>query len=72
MLNSWRADYPDPPSFGRQGFVHTIQPIGETGYDDLYSMNTQSGSQVSPLHQFQFSLDEKQLTTIDSGMVSVM
>ncbi|KAK5045501.1 hypothetical protein LTR84_009119 [Exophiala bonariae] len=45
ILQSWRTDYPDPPSFGRKGFEHTIQPVSESAYDDLYNMNTQSGSQ---------------------------
>ncbi|OAL25071.1 hypothetical protein AYO22_04948 [Fonsecaea multimorphosa] len=44
---SWRVDYPSPPAFGRQKFKHTISPLGDTGFDDLYDMNTQSGSQVS-------------------------
>ncbi|KAI1609818.1 hypothetical protein EDD37DRAFT_378960 [Exophiala viscosa] len=42
---NWPAEFPNPPAFGRQGFKHTIQPIGPSGFDDLYDMNTQSGSQ---------------------------
>ncbi|KIW91969.1 uncharacterized protein Z519_06951 [Cladophialophora bantiana CBS 173.52] len=42
---NWRADLPNPPAFGRQKFKHTISPLGEAGFDDLYDMNTQSGSQ---------------------------
>ncbi|KIX98790.1 uncharacterized protein Z520_05251 [Fonsecaea multimorphosa CBS 102226] len=42
---NWRVDYPSPPAFGRQKFKHTISPLGDTGFDDLYDMNTQSGSQ---------------------------
>ncbi|KAK4560868.1 hypothetical protein LTR86_005448 [Recurvomyces mirabilis] len=45
MDHSWRADLPNPPAFGRQKFKHTISPLGEAGFDDLYDMNTQSGSQ---------------------------
>lgn len=32
--------------FSRETFKHTIKPLGEHGFDDLYDMNTQSGSQV--------------------------
>ncbi|TKA30303.1 hypothetical protein B0A54_15381 [Friedmanniomyces endolithicus] len=39
------ADLPNPPMYGREPFKHTIKPLGETGNDDLYEMNTQSGSQ---------------------------
>ncbi|KAK4959246.1 hypothetical protein LTR10_004048 [Elasticomyces elasticus] len=39
------ANLPDPPMYGRERFKHTIKPLGETGNDDLYEMNTQSGSQ---------------------------
>lgn len=44
---SWRADYPNPPGFGRESFKHKIKSLGPAGNDDLYDMNTQSGSQVS-------------------------
>ncbi|KAF2168749.1 hypothetical protein M409DRAFT_65167 [Zasmidium cellare ATCC 36951] len=40
-----RADLPDPPVFGRERFKHTIKPLGGPGNDDLYELNTQSGSQ---------------------------
>lgn len=38
---------PNPPAFGRAGFVHKIKPLQENLiYDDLYeSLNTQSGTQ---------------------------
>jgi len=41
----WEAGLPDPPTFLREPFKHTIKPLGATGHDDLYEMNTQSGSQ---------------------------
>ena len=44
---SWSAFLPNPPAFGRQPFGFKILPIGEQGNDDIYDMNTQSGSQVS-------------------------
>ena len=43
--DSLRADLPDPPVFGRERFKHTIKPLGGPGNDDLYELNTQSGSQ---------------------------
>ncbi|KAK5117529.1 hypothetical protein LTR62_004951 [Meristemomyces frigidus] len=43
----WRVDLPNPPAFGRQAFKHTISPLGEAGFDDLYELNTQSGSQLT-------------------------
>ena len=47
-IKSLRYDLPDPPVFGREPFKHTIKELaGGQGYDDLYNMNTQSGSQVS-------------------------
>jgi len=46
VINSLPADLPNPPMYGREPFKHTIKPLGETGNDDLYEMNTQSGSQV--------------------------
>lgn len=72
MLRSWRADYPNPPSFGRQEFRHNIQTIGETGYDDFYNMNTQSGSQVSIYNTCRSALLYNQLTAVDSGTVFAM
>jgi hypothetical protein len=44
---SWEAGLPDPPTFLREPFKHTIKPLGAAGHDDLYEMNTQSGSQAS-------------------------
>jgi len=41
----WEAGLPDPPTFLREPFKHTIKPLGPSGHDDLYEMNTQSGSQ---------------------------
>lgn len=43
---SWRADLPNPPVFGRDPFKHTIKQLSDSVFDDLYDMNTQSGSQV--------------------------
>lgn len=43
---SWRADLPNPPVFGREPFKHTIKQVTDQVFDDLYDMNTQSGSQV--------------------------
>lgn len=53
LIDSWslRYDLPDPPVFGREPFKHTIKELaGGLGYDDLYSLNTQSGSQVGQSH----------------------
>jgi hypothetical protein len=37
---------PKTPAFGREVFQHKIKPLGSgVGYDDLYIMNTQSGTQ---------------------------
>ncbi|OQU99466.1 hypothetical protein CLAIMM_05096 [Cladophialophora immunda] len=41
----WRADFPNPPVFGREPFKHTIKRLSPQVFDDLYDMNTQSGSQ---------------------------
>ncbi len=49
-LDSLSADLPNPPMYGREPFKHTIKPLGETGNDDLYEMNTQSGSQVGTVY----------------------
>lgn len=46
---SWEAGLPDPPTFKREEFKHTIKSIGVAGNDDLYEMNTQSGSQASSI-----------------------
>lgn len=40
-----RADLPNPPVFGRETFTHKIKSLGPGVYDDLYNLNTQSGSQ---------------------------
>lgn len=47
---------PEQPAFGREVFKHEIKTLGENvAYDDVYHMNTQSGTQwdgfrhVSPL-----------------------
>jgi hypothetical protein len=42
---SFPAELPNPPFFGRQPFKHTLKPMGASGFDDTYEMNTQSGSQ---------------------------
>ncbi|KIW05750.1 uncharacterized protein PV09_03606 [Verruconis gallopava] len=41
----WQYGLPDPPTFKREPFKHTIKPLGVAGHDDLYELNTQSGSQ---------------------------
>ncbi|KAL6246966.1 hypothetical protein RBB50_006273 [Rhinocladiella similis] len=41
----WRADLPNPPVFGREPFKHTVKQVTDQVFDDLYDMNTQSGSQ---------------------------
>jgi len=39
-------DTPTQPAFGREKFEHTIKVLAEgIAYDDLYSLNTQSGTQ---------------------------
>ncbi|RAK91929.1 hypothetical protein BO79DRAFT_278626 [Aspergillus costaricaensis CBS 115574] len=45
---------PNPPAFGRAGFVHKIKPLQENLiYDDLYeSLNTQSGTQWDGFRHF--------------------
>ncbi|GIZ47900.1 hypothetical protein CKM354_001097700 [Cercospora kikuchii] len=41
-----RSDLPSPPVFGREPFQHEIKKLnGGQGNDDLFHMNTQSGSQ---------------------------
>jgi hypothetical protein len=42
---SMAAELPDPPIFAREPFKHTIKQVNDFAYDDLYNMNTQSGSQ---------------------------
>lgn len=39
------TNLPNPPVFRREAFQHTIKPLGQGGFDDLYNCNTQSGSQ---------------------------
>ncbi len=41
----WSAFLPNPPAFGREPFEFKIKQLSQQGNDDLYSMNTQSGSQ---------------------------
>ncbi|KAF2488132.1 hypothetical protein BDY17DRAFT_320632 [Neohortaea acidophila] len=41
----WSAFLPNPPAFGREPFEFKIKSLGPMGNDDLYNMNTQSGSQ---------------------------
>lgn len=37
---------PEIPAFGREQFKHTIKTLAENiAYDDLYELNTQSGTQ---------------------------
>ena len=39
-------DTPTQPAFGRETFHHEIKELAENlAYDDLYTMNTQSGTQ---------------------------
>jgi hypothetical protein len=39
-------DTPTQPAFGRETFIHEIKELAENlAYDDLYTMNTQSGTQ---------------------------
>jgi hypothetical protein len=44
-IRSWQANLPYPAMFERQNFEYKLHKRGETSYDDIYSMNTQSGSQ---------------------------
>ncbi|EXJ86929.1 hypothetical protein A1O3_03883 [Capronia epimyces CBS 606.96] len=39
------AEWPEPPFFGRQAFKHTVVKVRPHAFDDLYELNTQSGSQ---------------------------
>ena len=44
---------PNPPSFGRETFKHTIKELYHgVSYDDLYELNTQSGSQWDGFRHF--------------------
>ncbi|MCJ1285300.1 hypothetical protein MMC26_004640 [Xylographa opegraphella] len=45
--------FPETPAFGREIFQHTIKTVIKNYvYDDLYSMNTQSGSQWDGFRHF--------------------
>lgn len=44
-MDSFPAELPNPPFFGREPFKHTLKQAFEFGFDDLHAMNTQSGSQ---------------------------
>ncbi|OJJ63665.1 hypothetical protein ASPSYDRAFT_38279 [Aspergillus sydowii CBS 593.65] len=47
------ADVPKTPAFGREVFEHKIKPLGSgVGYDDIYHMNTQSGTQWDGFRHF--------------------
>ncbi|OQU94843.1 hypothetical protein CLAIMM_01135 [Cladophialophora immunda] len=39
------AEWPEPPFFGRPPFKHTVLKVRPYAFDDLYELNTQSGSQ---------------------------
>ncbi|OAL56023.1 hypothetical protein IQ07DRAFT_557958 [Pyrenochaeta sp. DS3sAY3a] len=41
----WAAELPNPPVFGREPFQMKIKQVTNSVFDDLYDMNTQSGSQ---------------------------
>ena len=46
-------DVPSTPGFGREKFVHSIKELtGKIAYDDLYTLNTQSGSQWDGFRHF--------------------
>lgn len=47
------TNVPEQPAFGRQKFEHKIIPIVEgVAYDDVYNMNTQSGTQWDGFRHF--------------------
>ncbi|KAL2828400.1 hypothetical protein BDW59DRAFT_178828 [Aspergillus cavernicola] len=48
------ADVPKTPAFGREVSQHKIKPLGSDGvyYDDVYIMNTQSGTQWDGFRHF--------------------
>ncbi|KAL4809394.1 hypothetical protein BDV18DRAFT_157149 [Aspergillus unguis] len=47
------ANIPKTPAFGREVFEHKIKPLGSgVGFDDLYTMNTQSGTQWDGFRHF--------------------
>ncbi|OAL39437.1 hypothetical protein AYO20_01307 [Fonsecaea nubica] len=41
----WPLNLPNPPAFGREPFEWKVKSLGPAGNDDLYQMNSQSGSQ---------------------------
>ena len=44
---------PEQPAFGRETFQHTIKALRPNlGYDDLYTLNTQSGTQWDGFRHF--------------------
>ncbi|KAL4934646.1 uncharacterized protein BDV17DRAFT_297080 [Aspergillus undulatus] len=46
-------DVPKTPAFGREVFVHKIKHLGGgVGYDDVYTLNTQSGAQWDGFRHF--------------------
>ena len=47
IVASWRLDLPNPPAFGREPFEWKVKSLGPGGNDDIYHMNSQSGSQVN-------------------------
>ena len=47
------TNVPEQPAFGRETFQHTIKVLRENmAYDDLYTMNTQSGTQWDGFRHF--------------------
>jgi hypothetical protein len=45
-FSSLPLNVPNQPAFGRETFQHEIKTLAEgIAYDDLYHMNTQSGTQ---------------------------
>jgi hypothetical protein len=49
IIFSWRLDLPNPPAFGRETFDFKVKSLGPGGNDDVYTLNTQSGSQVNAI-----------------------
>ncbi|KAI1615949.1 hypothetical protein EDD37DRAFT_672688 [Exophiala viscosa] len=41
----WPLNLPNPPAFGREPFEWKVKSLGPGGNDDIYHMNSQSGSQ---------------------------
>ena len=51
--NSLPLNVPNQPAFGREIFKHEIKTLAEGyAYDDLYTMNTQSGTQWDGFRHF--------------------